>query len=64
MQQQQLSPRSPGFVVLGQQLAPVQMVVIGFVVVACTGALRTGEPRRRSQCHDEVGRLIRREADE
>jgi inner membrane transporter RhtA len=51
-----------GFIVLDQQLAPVQMVAIGLVVVASTGAVRTGRPDRVPR-HGGVGTLVRREAD-
>jgi inner membrane transporter RhtA len=52
-----------GFIVLHQQLAPIQILAIGLVVAACTGAVRTGGSGRRSQRHDEIGTLVRREAD-
>jgi inner membrane transporter RhtA len=52
-----------GFIVLDQQLAPVQMLAIGLVVVACTGAVRTGGSGRRSERRDGGGRLVGREAD-
>jgi inner membrane transporter RhtA len=45
-----------GYVVLGQALAPIQLVAIGLVVTASAGAVRTTSNRRSSACHpDEPG---------
>jgi inner membrane transporter RhtA len=49
-----------GFIVLHQQLSQIQMLAIGLVVVASTGAVRTGRSARRSPCHN---RIRTREAD-
>ncbi|MGI5131144.1 EamA family transporter [Pseudonocardia sp. CA-107938] len=52
-----------GFTVLDQQLSPAQMLAIALVVVACTGAVRTGGSGARSPRHDRVGTRVRRGAD-
>jgi inner membrane transporter RhtA len=45
-----------GFLVLGQQLSPTQMLAIGLVVVASTGAVHTGRSDRRSPRHNWIRR--------
>jgi inner membrane transporter RhtA len=52
-----------GFIVLHQQLSLIQMLAIGLVVVASTGAVCTGRSDRRSPRHDGVWHPPSTEAD-
>jgi inner membrane transporter RhtA len=51
-----------GFIVLHQQLSSIQMLAIGLVVVASTGAVRTGRSDQPAR-HNSDRHTVRREAD-